>query len=284
VNGGPLSGTPGATALLKGVERKKPMRSTTGRPTIFLKIMVLVSLLDVFAAWVVTRKLPSYRYLIIDEDQLVENLTAFFFFSAFVLAFVFFLKLWRIRRHAGLAAVSVVALVGFLDEISFGERLFDLSMPVVGGVKFDAVHDVIEIARENILFTPGLPIAAAILAALLVLWTSVKRLRKGWRNAAGTSLRLVTSPSTYFVLMFLFFLSAAILIDMDIVPTSHWYRRLLFSLEEVFEMNAAFDLFFFCFYLYETSIRDGAITAGKSGSKVQGLGDINGETAGISDP
>jgi hypothetical protein len=41
--------------------------------------------------------------------------------------------------------IVLLALVGFLDELSFGERMFDLEMPVLGkGYKVDAVHDLLD--------------------------------------------------------------------------------------------------------------------------------------------
>lgn len=221
------------------------MHRTTSRPAIFLKIMLLLYLVDICAAWLVTRKFPNYRYLIIDENQLVENLTAIFFFTTFLLAIIFALKLRRISKQRGLWAISIISLVGFLDEISFGEMLFDLSMPTLAGVKIDAVHDVVELAYMNIQTVPKSLIALVCYLFLLALWLTTRQLNRKWEAPAHKFVRFCTNPSTFFILFFVFFISAAILIDL------HLFRsRLLFSLEEVFEMNAAFALFFFSLYLY----------------------------------
>jgi len=234
------------------------MRWTRGRPTIFLTLLVLVSLLDIFAAWAITRKFPTYRYLLIEEDQLVENLSAIFFFLAFLLGPLFILRLRPRRMHWGLAATALVALIGFLDEISFGERLFDLSMPVWGGVKFDAVHDIVELAYKSIRPSPLLWTASVTLASLFIA-LGLRRLFKDGGGVAKQSLsRFLKTPTFFFVLLFALFIAAAVLIDLHILHT-----RLLFSLEEVFEMNAAFALFFLCFSLFASANGDGKSTEDK---------------------
>jgi len=220
----------------------------------YMRIFVLTSLMNILAGIVITRWFRPYRYLLIEEDALVENLTAIFFLLAFVLGLSFFFKLRRRRVHWSLAMLAFVALIGFLDEISFGERLFNLSMPVWGGVQLDAVHDVVELVYKNI--SPGLIlIAGGILASLgaaLTLWVFAK-------NTGGIKpSQVLWSPSFYFVLLFTFFIAAAVLIDL------HLFRsRVLFSLEEVFELNAALALFFFSFSLYE-SARDQAEGPGRT--------------------
>jgi hypothetical protein len=107
------------------------------------------------------------------EDQLVESLGAFAFAAASVLALSTALRkhtsLSPIERKA-LAGTSLLCLVLFLSEISFGARLFGLQMPTMrGGGQFDGGHDIV-IVIFRILRDAGY--AGALIAAagaLLVL-------------------------------------------------------------------------------------------------------------------
>lgn len=210
----------------------------------YLGPLLVISLLNILAGSAITRWFRPYRFLLIEEDALVENLTAVFFLLAFALALFFSLRIRPRRMHRGLATLALVALVGFLDEISFGERLFNLSMPAWGGVQLDAVHDLVELAYKNIPL-PAILITAGVLAPLAAVLV-VRRLSK---QAKETSLwSALANPSLCFVALFSLFIAAAVLIDL------HLFRsRLLFSLEEVFELNAALTLFFFSFSLYESA-------------------------------
>lgn len=242
------------------------MASQKVRPTLFLELLVFISAVDTYLAWLVTRKYPAFRYLIIQEDQLVENLSAVFFFIAFGLGIYFFLKLRRIQSRPLLIGIALVGLNGFLDEISFGERIFHFTPPVIGGVQFDAVHDIVEIIYKNVPFTPGLLAVIGVFVTVPVIWLLMRLFKGGWDRAVEKVVRCFSTPTPYFMLLFVFFLGTAIVFDLDALPVSHWYRRLFFSLEEVFEMNAAFDLCLFSFSLYQSSIQGKRATAARANS------------------
>ena len=80
------------------------------------------------------------RTFIAAEDALLENLTVAFFFFAFIfgLALLFTRQVNEPLNRKGLYLISAVGLIGFLDELSWGERLFDLKVPNVYGVDIDA--------------------------------------------------------------------------------------------------------------------------------------------------
>jgi hypothetical protein len=87
---------------------------------------------------------PRLRGPLFGEDRLVETITALFFLAAFIIG-VAFLIAHRSRRYRVLQLIaSSLALLGFLDEISFGARLFGWSMPeMLGGGQFDGAHDLV---------------------------------------------------------------------------------------------------------------------------------------------
>lgn len=85
---------------------------------------------------------PHLRKGFVSEDQFIENASAFLCLASFLLGVVF-LAARDAKAHRKVdAIVPVLGLVGFLDEISFGERVFHIRMPIVYGVKVDGFHDV----------------------------------------------------------------------------------------------------------------------------------------------
>jgi len=178
----------------------------------------------------------------IAEDSLVENCSALFYISTSLLSLLSALSL---RSRVGkLYALSCVALLGFLDELSFGERIFSLSMPTLSGKKIDAVHDLVDVAKIQILrHTSGhseiVVLALGGLAGLFVL-----ALLK-W----NAEIRIFLVPrlkniSVIFVLLFAVCGLIATLLDLNFD-----HKEYLVVLEEVLEMDAALCLLFLCFSL-----------------------------------
>ena len=129
----------------------KSIRFLLGGVGLQLTLAVLVS-----HAW------PGCQF-IFHEDQLLENLTALFFLAAGIMG------IWSMVRRAGhrklYLAVAVLGVVGFLDEMSFGERHLELDMPQVAGKKVDAIHDLVSVAISVVRSSP----IAAVLTIVLVL-------------------------------------------------------------------------------------------------------------------
>lgn len=111
---------------------------------------------------------PRVREPLFGEDRLIETIAAGFFLAAFVVG-VAFLIAYRVRRYrVFLFIASSLGLLGFLDEISFGARLFGWSLPEMpGGGEFDGAHDVVILTYR--LGTEADPIVSAAICASLVL-------------------------------------------------------------------------------------------------------------------
>lgn len=80
------------------------------------------------------------------------------------------------------ALVAGLALIGALDEISFGERLFGLTMPRVAGYKIDGLHDFAMLFngvpwRGWLLLLGLLAVAAWLLRDRLRVWLPVAAMR-----------------------------------------------------------------------------------------------------------
>jgi hypothetical protein len=76
--------------------------------------------------------LPSYRHLLIQENSLLENLTAVFYLIAALMG----VELFRRNKNSlELPLPTLLGVIGFLDELQWGETLLNLSMPIVAGTK-----------------------------------------------------------------------------------------------------------------------------------------------------
>ena len=119
------------------------------------------------------------RWWIFAEDRLVETATAIAYLAAGLVAGRALLAGARPRSWLGF--VAGVGLLGFLDEMSFGERMIGFEAPVVGGVKIDAAHDLAQLARrilDHAFDAPvltALALAACLLVAALALRAAMRR-------------------------------------------------------------------------------------------------------------
>lgn len=181
--------------------------------------------------------LPEYQGLITTEDNLVETCSASLYFSAFIIS------LFKVCRRSNVSwkipVLAGVSLLGFLDELSFGERLFSLSMPTLLGMKIDSAHDLIYVARNYVLgyvtANPGIGaffIGGFLGILLLAVWK--------WRSQIQEFFVTRFDKSVIFLgFIFTIFGMTAIFIDLEIIENEY-----LFALEEILEMNSAMCLFF----------------------------------------
>ncbi len=168
--------------------------------------------------------------LVTEEDNLTENLTVVFHVCAACLG----IRAWRVIEASArplVGVVIVIALLCALDELSFGERLFHLHMPVVKGVKIDAIHDFISLAYENpYQAMPMILIPLLIVAYRFRAW--VLNTMRGWKQ-------WLREPRI-FLLFFGISVSVAAVLDLEIVE--HGYCKVL---EELLEFGAAASLMMF---------------------------------------
>ena len=137
---------------------------------------------------------PTIRPVIFEEDKLIEWLTALVFLFTGIIGLR---RFWPSRRNDFfLLAVALFGVLAFLDELSFGERLFDLEFPRILGTKLDSVHDLIFIGKKVIkgmtrnpyLFTAILAVGFAAIGYIL----SRFLIKRGWQmRLGGTSILII---------------------------------------------------------------------------------------------
>ncbi len=190
----------------------------------------------------------TVRGYIVNEDSLIENLTAGIFFCAFLFALVVFTAQGNrpAAERKWLFLLMVLGLACFLDEISFGERLLGLTMPMLGQTKIDSMHDLIQLGIDKV---PGpitdyqLQFLFLLLAVLgLFLLAALKYCKRNFSTViAGKYF-----PLTFVMVCFFGLVSLALLLDAKLFPF-----RGEQAVEELLELNAALALLTCCVIVYQ---------------------------------
>jgi hypothetical protein len=115
------------------------MHTKTHRPPFGWALIVVM----IIAAMLPVDQIAGAERVLFSEDGLVEDA------SAVAYAFAAALAAYALYTGAGedkavLLGISLLSLICFLDEISWGARIFELQPPEMrGGIAFDGMHDVI---------------------------------------------------------------------------------------------------------------------------------------------
>lgn len=199
------------------------------------------------------RFLPAYRDWFIEEDQFLENLTTGLFLASFLLS-VLILMLNRGGRVTDFA-IPAASLLGFLEEISYGER-FSKSIPmIVPDQNIDALHDYFKIGflfiqkQENNLIV--FMIGGTLLVLMLLAGYFLVRylLKQKFRNP------LITFGPLIFTLISAAFIMTALVLDLNVLEI----RNFTF-IEEMLEFFTALTLFFGAISIYQRIVFDKLVT------------------------
>jgi len=201
----------------------------------------LATLLNITGFTLVYYLVPRHQKRFINEDRFLENLTAVLFFCAVALGLAFLARLRDKGKRRAYSAIPLASFLCFLDELSYGERLFRIKrLPSLRGIKIDGLHDLVYIGFMAVKEDATLAFYA-FLSLFLALGLFLIR-----RHRRSISERMKRLPKDYPALRFLgraiSFLFLALLLDLDIVET-----RLLSFAEELIEMNIALALLFGAF-------------------------------------
>ncbi len=211
--------------------------------------LIAVVLIDVIALLAFTSvDTDTAKAFIVAEDGIVENLTVGLYLRTFLFALVLFNTQSKSDAtcRKWLILLMVLGLLGFLEEISFGERLFNLNMPMLGGVKIDALHDFIDVGIilvSNLITDYQLPALLLLLSVfILFLFVLLKYGKRLWGAFVAESYYPLHLMMFFFVV--LAFL--ALLMDAEFFP----FKGDL-ALEECFELNAALALLTSCLIIFK---------------------------------
>ncbi len=111
---------------------------------------------------------PGFMRLISQEDHLLENLS-----TGLLLGSAFFgLTNWKKNQsnNNAIALFTVLAIIGFLDEISFGQRIINFTPPIAGGTSLDGFHDLANMSKKVISINLQYhPVQASLFVILITL-------------------------------------------------------------------------------------------------------------------
>ena len=170
------------------------------------------------------------------EDGLVEELSA----AGFAIAALLALNTGLLKNvslafteRSLLIGTSVLSLVLFLSEISFGARIFHVQMPKMkGGGEFDGGHDIVILVFRAIRDAGSAGIFVALIGLALLLAVAVALLSR-FRREAEAMMRYVLSRTFEFRLLLAICMIASAVI-LDLIPS---YKAA--TLEEILEFSAS---------------------------------------------
>jgi len=178
---------------------------------------------------------PGLRGPLFGEDRAVETATALLFLAAAIVSLALLIASRSPSYRATLVTASGFGLLGFLDEISFGARLFGWSTPAMyGGGEFDGAHDLVILAYR--LSAEADPIIIGAICGSIIVIALIGVLRWYPRFPRLTH-RVFADPVYSLFSLFVGGVAIAALIDLDV-----GFLERLGPLEEIIEMNAALAL------------------------------------------
>lgn len=219
-----------------------------------LTVCITTAIAAFVAVW-----LPDLRPLLLLEDGIIEMATAVFFATAAIGAGIS-VATWGLRIPLLLA--GLIGFAEFMDETSFGSRLFGFQPPpLYGGGQLDGFHDLLVVAFRlahdlNPLFAWLLVASMFAISAALAAFVAMqflKRLHGGPKRLSSHTLLLA-----HFA-----FIGLAQAIDIS-ASSSH----LMSAMEEVFELDAAILL---AFYVLQQSGEAWIAYGGRSPNGAAGL-------------
>ena len=179
--------------------------------------------------------IPDFLKSISKEDHLLENLS-----TGLLLGTAFFgLINWK-QRQANTTAITVytiLAIIGFLDEVSFGQRLIGFTPPMAGGTSLDGFHDLANMFRKiisiNLQYHPTqtFVVLFLLLSSFLILAFKFKL------KIYGTYKHLKELKLVYVVLSIILAITLSQMLDLKIINLS-WST----CLEEILELIAVLGL------------------------------------------
>ncbi|WP_147274605.1 hypothetical protein [Phyllobacterium bourgognense] len=184
-----------------------------------------------FALFVIGLSTPA----LLVEDGLVEDLSATGFAIAALLALnTALLKNVSLtfREKGLLIGTSVLSLVLFLSEISFGARIFHVQMPKMrGGGEFDGGHDIAILVFRMIRDAGFAGIVTALIGAAILLAVAVALLFR-FRQEGAMVRDIISRTFEFRLLLALCWLASAVVLDL--IPS---YKAA--TLEETLEFAAS---------------------------------------------
>lgn len=196
------------------------------------KILALLAVITLISFVSLGVANPSALIGISKEDGFLENLTAGILLSNFFLSSYFYFKF---KRTANIfLLLAIFGFIGFLDEISFGRRMFPVPMPKSHGLTIDGIHDLFHltrnVARTNLTYHP---IETSIVISVFVITIACV-----WLNTKSFRQRVLAVLAKYEISDLAFVIIFCVIAS-QCIDTFEWRIFAYRTVEECLEFNAA---------------------------------------------
>ncbi len=115
-----------------------------------VRIYAIFTILNIAIFTLLYFLFPKLYHFLFAEDNLVEDLTVLFYLLSFSIGIYFIVRLKEKKFRKIFIAIPLISLMGALEELSYGQRIFKLKMPYLDDVQIDAIHDFIELGHKII--------------------------------------------------------------------------------------------------------------------------------------
>ena len=199
------------------------------------KIYAYSAILLLIAGYVGSLTIPDFLQLISQEDHLLENLTTGLLLGT---AFFGFMNWKQKQRNTNaVATCTAYASIGFLDEVSFGQRLIGFTPPMAGGTSLDGFHDLANMLKKvisiNLQYHPAQTFTLFVLLALTLAVIAIRRRS----NLSNTFYHLKRLGLSFTILSIVSAIIISQLLDLKIIALP-WST----PLEEILELISALGL------------------------------------------
>lgn len=200
-----------------------------------------IIILNIFAFTLLYSMFPKLQYFLFSEDKLVENLSGLFFLLSFIIGTLFLIQLKGRKERWIYLAIPLLGLIGFLEELSWGHRIFHFKLPYLFGIHFDSLHDI-NMPLFKLLTEQGESPLYILLA--IFFFVSLILLLKYHKHFLQIPEILRKYPSFGLIIIASSFLLSAQVFDLELAKPQFFE-----ALEEIFEMNGAFTWLFASFLI-----------------------------------
>ena len=199
------------------------------------KIYAYLAVLLLASSFALSFIIPDFLKAISKEDHFLENLSTGLLLGT---AFFGFINWKQKQAYAtAIAVYTILAIIGFLDEVSFGQRLIGFTPPMAGGTSLDGFHDLanmfMKIISVNLEYHPNQTfiVLATLLSCFLILILKFRsKIYRAYKHLKELKLVCVTLSITSAIIL-------SQLLDLKVINLS-WST----CLEEILELIAVLGL------------------------------------------
>jgi len=186
---------------------------------------------------------PAIRSFLVDEDRLVETLSVLLDLSVFVYGLALVVRSAR-DKGIGLGWPIFLALVGlwsFLEDMSYGQRIFGFSSPRVFGVPIDGMHDFVYVGKRYLDILIKYQARRLLILVVVLAVAAIGLLIKYRRQILALASAALGTPHYLFFAIYVLLMVPSALLDLDIFSAP-----VTMLIEELLEFDASLALLFSC--------------------------------------